>query len=95
LLYEAVLTIIIALPYCRKAAGSMPSNVPDIVHLCASVLKSFIVEDDLNLKYLGLVRFNSLMVSHPKVLSSFEYNGLILACLSDEDMTFVHVPYTF
>jgi len=87
LLYEAVLTITLALPYCRKADGSMPSNVPDIVDLCASTLKSFIVEDDLNLKYLGLVGFNSLMVSHPKVLSSSEYKDLILACLSDEDVT--------
>lgn len=87
LLYEAVHTITLCLPYCRKADGSMPSCVPAIVALCAETLKSFIEETDQNLKYLGLVGFGSLMISHPKVLSAPGYRPLILACLSDDDVT--------
>lgn len=87
LLYEAVYTITLCLPYCVKADGTMPASVPSIVALCAETLKSFVQEDDQNLKYLGLVGFGSLMISHPKVLSAPDYRPLILACLSDEDET--------
>jgi AP-3 complex subunit delta-1 len=87
LLYEAVHTITLCLPYCQKSDGSMPSNATSIVSLCAQTLKSFIQEPDQNLKYLGLVGFASLMISHPKVLSDSDYRGLILVCLSDDDIT--------
>lgn len=87
LLYEAVHAITLCLPYCRKSDGSMPANVPEIVALCAQTLKEFVEEKDQNLKYLGLVGFGSLMQSHPKVLSAPNYRPLILACLSDEDVT--------
>jgi AP-3 complex subunit delta-1 len=87
LLYEAVHAITLCLPYCRKSDGSMPVSVPDIVALCAQTLKEFVEEKDQNLNYLGLVGFGSLMQSHPKVLSAPAYRPLILACLSDEDVT--------
>jgi AP-3 complex subunit delta len=87
LLYEAVHTITLCLPYCRKSDGSMPANVPDIVVLCAQVLRSFVEESDQNLKYLGLVGFGSLMQSHPRILSASDYRPLILTCLSDQDVT--------
>jgi AP-3 complex subunit delta-1 len=87
LLYEAVYTITLCLPYCRKADGSMPSSVPAIVELCAKTLRSFVEDADQNLKYLGLVGFASLMSSHPRVLSAPDYRPLILACLSDDDIT--------
>ena len=85
--YEAVHAITLCLPYCRKSDGTMPASVPDIVALCAQTLKGFVEEKDQNLKYLGLVGFGSLMQSHPKVLSAPAYRPLILACLSDEDIT--------
>jgi len=87
LLFEGVYTITLCLPYCQKADGTMPSNISSIVALCAKTLKDFVQESDQNLKYLGLVGFGSLMVSHPKVLSAQDYRPLILACLSDEDIT--------
>ena len=87
LLYEAAYTITLCLPYCIKADGTMPASVPSIVALSAETLKSFVEENDQNLKYLGLVGFGSLMTSHPKVLSAPGYRPLILACLSDEDVT--------
>ena len=87
LLFEAVHTLTLSLPYCRKSDGSMPASIPDIVTLCASTLKTFIEEPDQNLKYLGLVGFGSLTASHPKVPSAPEYRPLILKCLSDEDVT--------
>ena len=87
LVYEAVYTITLCLPYCRKADGSMPANVPKLVELSAVTLRGFVEEADQNLKYLGLVGFSSLMVSHPKVLSAPGYRPLILACLSDDDVT--------
>jgi AP-3 complex subunit delta-1 len=87
LLYEACYTITLCLPYCRKNDGTMPAIVPDIVTLCAQTLRSFVEEPDQNLKYLGLVGFGSLMQSHPRVLSAPDYRPLILACLSDQDVT--------
>jgi len=87
LLYEAVFTISRCLPFCRKADGSMPAVVPSIVELCAETLRSLLQENDQNLKYLGLVGFGSLLQSYPTILAGSNYRGLILACLSDEDVT--------
>lgn len=87
LLFEVVYTITLCLPYCRKQDGSMPAQVPDVVLLCAQTLRDFVEQPDQNLKYLGLVGFASLMQSHPRVLSAPDYRPLILACLSDEDVT--------
>ena len=87
LLYESVRTITLCLPYCRKSDGSMPQNVPEIVDLCANTLLDFVTQMDQNLKYLGLVGFGSLMQSYPRVLSDPKYRPLILACLSDQDVT--------
>jgi hypothetical protein len=87
LLFESVYTITLCLPYARKNDGSMPSNVPGIVDLCANTLLGFVEENDQNLKYLGLVGFGSLMQSHPHVLGDPKYRPIILSCLSDEDET--------
>jgi AP-3 complex subunit delta-1 len=87
LLYEAVYTITLCLPYCRKADGSMPANAPKILELCGVTLKEFCADKDQNLKYLGLVGFSSLRQSHPKCLMESDARPLILACLSDEDVT--------
>ena len=87
LLYEAIHTITLCLPYCRKNDGSMPATVPEIVMLCAQTLRDFVEQADQNLKYLGLVGFGSLMQSHPRVLSAPDYRPLILECLSDQDVT--------
>ena len=87
LLYESVYTITLCLPYTRKSDGSIPSNVPAIVDLCAETLHDLIQQTDQNLKYLGLVGFGSLMQSHSSVLSDPKYRPLVLSCLSDEDVT--------
>ncbi|KAL7541758.1 hypothetical protein ACHAXR_011196 [Thalassiosira sp. AJA248-18] len=88
LLYEAVYAITLCLPYVKKANGSQPSNIPEVVQLCVETLRSFVSDPDQNLKYLGLVGFGSLLQSQPKVLHSHsECRVLILKCLSDEDIT--------
>jgi AP-3 complex subunit delta len=87
LLFEAVHTITLCLPYCRKSDGTMPAAVPDIVMLCAKTLRDLVEETDQNLKYLGLVGFGSLMQSHPRVLNAPDFRPLILTCLSDDDIT--------
>jgi len=87
LLFEAAHSASVCLPYCRKNDGSFPSSAPPIVELCAKTFREFVEESDQNLKYLGLVGFGSLVVSSPKILSTNDYRPLILACLSDEDVT--------
>jgi AP-3 complex subunit delta-1 len=67
--------------------ASMPANAPRIVQLCGSTLKDFCADKDQNLKYLGLVGFSTLRQSHPKCLAESDARPLILACLSDEDVT--------
>ena len=85
LLYEAVYTLTLALPYAKKADGSVSKTVPSIVELCAEKLKDFVEEADQNLKYLGLVGFVSLMSSYPKTVVN--HRNLILRCLCDDDVT--------
>mmetsp|Transcript_15374 Transcript_15374/g.31474 ORF Transcript_15374/g.31474 Transcript_15374/m.31474 type:complete len:1068 (-) Transcript_15374:127-3330(-) len=88
LLYEAVYATTLCLQYVKKSDGSQPANIPQVVELCASTLRNFVQDSDQNLKYLGLVGFGSLLKSQPKVLMSHsEHRGLILKCLSDEDVT--------
>jgi AP-3 complex subunit delta-1 len=87
LLFEAAYAVTKCLPYSRKSDGSMPSNVPSIVDLCSKTFMEFVEEKDQNLKYLGLVGFGSLIQTAPKILSNPSYRPLILACLSDEDVT--------
>ena len=87
LLFESAHALTKCLPYCRKKDGSMPANAPEIVALCAQTFRDFVEEKDQNLKYLGLVGFGSLVQSFPKVLATANYRPLILACLSDEDVT--------
>ena len=88
LLYEAVFAITLCLQYVKKSDGSKPSNIPEVVELCVETLRGFVSDPDQNLKYLGLVGFGSLLQSQPKVLHSHsECKGLILQCLSDEDVT--------
>ena len=88
LLYESVYAITLCLPYVKKADGSQPANTSDVVELCVETLRSFVSDSDQNLKYLGLVGFASLLESQPRVLHFHpECRGLILTCLSDEDVT--------
>jgi len=88
LLYESVHAITLCLPYVKKADGSQPANMITVVELCVETLRSFISDSDQNLKYLGLVGFGSLLLSQPRVLHAHpECRGLILTCLSDEDVT--------
>ncbi|KAL7467989.1 hypothetical protein ACHAXS_008218 [Conticribra weissflogii] len=85
---EPLYATTLCLQYVKKSDGSQPSNIPQVVDLCASTLRNFVQDSDQNLKYLGLVGFGSLLKSQPKVLMSHsEHRGLILKCLSDEDVT--------
>ncbi len=88
LLYEAVFAITLCLQYVKKANGTQPSNIPEVLELCVETLRGFVSDPDQNLKYLGLVGFGSLLQSQPNVLhSQSECRGLILKCLSDDDIT--------
>ena len=88
LLYEAVYAISLCLPYVKKADGSQPANIAEVVELCVETLRGFVSDSDHNLTYLGLVGFGSLLSSQPRALHSHpECRGLILQCLSDEDIT--------
>jgi len=84
LLFEATFAITLCLQYIQKK----PSNLPETIELSMKTLRDFISDSDQNLKYLGLVGFGSLLISQPDVFhSNSECRGLILKCLSDEDVT--------
>jgi AP-3 complex subunit delta-1 len=70
LLYEAVYATTLCLQYVKKADGSQPSHIPQVVELCVETLRGFVRDADQNLKYLGLVGFASLLQSQPRVLHS-------------------------
>lgn len=84
LLYEAVYALTLCLQYLQKA----PANLDEVVELSVTTLRDFVSDSDQNLKYLGLVGFGSLLQSQPDILHNHsECRGLILKCLSDEDVT--------
>jgi len=74
LLYEAVNTLL---------SGELRSKT--VVKLCLEKLRNFIEDPDQNLKYLGLLGLHKLLQKQPRVVA--EHKDLILACLSDEDVT--------
>ncbi len=83
--FECIQTVTLALPYTKREDGSDAKNVPATVKLCSEYLRGFVEHEDQNLKYLGLVGLNNLLVSHPK--SVVDHRDIILKCLVDEDVT--------
>ena len=83
--YECISTITLALPYTKREDGSDAKNITNILLLCNQQLQSLVKDDDPNLKYLGLVGYIQLMISHPRLV--IEQKDLILNCLNDEDIT--------
>jgi AP-3 complex subunit delta-1 len=83
--YECIATITEALPHTRREDGTDSKAAPVVVKLCADYLRGFVVDNDQNLKYLGLVGLVNLMKSHPR--SVVEHRELVLRCLNDDDVT--------
>lgn len=83
--YECIYAITEALPFSKRDDGSEPKNYWTVIKLCSTYLRSFIEDNDQNLKYLGLVGFINLLKSSPR--SVVEHRDLILLCLDDEDTT--------
>jgi AP-3 complex subunit delta-1 len=83
--YECIRTVTLALPFTKRSDGSDARNVPAVVRLCNDQLRTFVNDPDQNLKYLGLVGLVNMMASHPRVVA--EHRDLVLACMSDEDLT--------
>ncbi|KAI9814755.1 MAG: AP-3 complex subunit delta [Pycnora praestabilis] len=58
----------------------------DIASLCVSKLRGMIVlEGDSNLKYVALLAFNRIVVSHPHLVSV--HQDVILDCIDDADIS--------
>ncbi len=57
---------------------------PEAVELCAQHLGRFMVDQDQNLKYLGLLSMRKLIKVHPDV--AMEHRDLVLDCLDDDDV---------
>ena len=74
LLYEAIHTV---------SVGMTPHL--EIVELSMTKLKTFVEDEDQNLKYLGLLAMGNFMKVHPRVVA--EHKTMILKCLNDEDIT--------
>lgn len=92
LLFEALYTITLALPYCSSQQQQQQQTMMDIIELCSHHLQTFLEDSDPNLKYLGLVGFASLVEnasssSSVLIIIKKEHKELILKCLSDNDST--------
>ena len=83
--YECIYTITESLLYTKRDDGSDVKNYNNIIIMCSEQLKSFINDNDQNLKYLGLVGLIKLMKSNPK--SGVEHRDIVLSCLEDDDIT--------
>lgn len=61
-------------------------DVEEVADLCISKLRGMIVlEGDPNLKYVALLAFNKIVVSHPSLVS--KQQDVIMACLDDPDIS--------
>eukprot|EP00298_Acanthocystis_sp_HF-20_P015458 c21149_g1_i1.p1 GENE.c21149_g1_i1~~c21149_g1_i1.p1 ORF type:complete len:979 (+),score=402.45 c21149_g1_i1:59-2995(+) len=74
LLYECIHTVTIGM-----------GEETSVVQLGAEKLRSFIEDPDQNLKFLGLVLVQKLMVDHPRLV--VEHRDIIMKCLTDPDIT--------
>ncbi|KAF7585951.1 AP-3 complex subunit delta [Aspergillus hancockii] len=58
----------------------------EIASLCVGKLRGMVVtESDPNLKYVALLAFNRIVVSHPVLVSA--HQGVIMDCLEDPDIS--------
>ena len=84
--YECLATIIDAFPLSGHDNEIIP-NIETLlsasVNLVIKYLKEFVGSEDQNLKCLGLVMLQRLMLSYPSVVTREQ--SIIAACLTDED----------
>lgn len=84
-MYECISTITFALQHTKRPDGTDAKNAPAVVRLCTDKLREMVRDPDQNLKYLGLTGLMGLMRSNPRVVA--EHRELVLACLTDDDVT--------
>ncbi|KAB5575985.1 adaptin N terminal region-domain-containing protein [Coniochaeta sp. 2T2.1] len=62
------------------------TGTDEIATLCVSKLRSMImVHNDSNLKYVALLAFNKIVLTHPQLVA--EQEDVIIDCIDSEDMT--------
>ncbi|OIW29499.1 Adaptor protein complex AP-3 delta subunit [Coniochaeta ligniaria NRRL 30616] len=62
------------------------TGTEEIATLCVSKLRSMImVHNDSNLKYVALLAFNKIVLTHPQLVA--EQEDVIIDCIDSEDMT--------
>jgi len=70
---------------CIYTATQDSAMSRSMVAICLEKLRGFIEDPDQNLKYLGLLGLNRIMVQNSKAVGS--YKELVIACLDDSDVT--------
>lgn len=66
--------------------GDGGSESDEVASLCINKLRGMIIlEGDPNLKYVALLAFNKIVISHPQLVSRQE--DVILGCLDDPDIS--------
>ena len=83
LLYECINGIIQGGIFDREIGGT---DGDEIASLCVNKLRGMIViEGDPNLKYVALLAFNRIVVSHPHLISMQQ--DVIMSCIDDLDIS--------
>lgn len=63
-----------------------PGEIEELASLCLDKLRGMIiVENDPNLKYVALLAFNRIVISHPALVSAQQ--DVIMSCLDDPDIS--------
>jgi len=70
---------------CISTATTGMTGNKALMELCTEKLRSFVMEADPNLKFLGLVGLCNVIVVYPRMIAG--HKDIILACLDDEDVT--------
>ncbi|KAL2350068.1 AP-3 complex subunit delta [Cryomyces antarcticus] len=83
LLYECVNSIIQG-GILDGAAGTTEGD--EVARLCVGKLRGMlVVEGDANLRYVALLTFNKIVISHPQLVSL--HQDVILECIDDPDVS--------
>ncbi|RUS21844.1 adaptin N terminal region-domain-containing protein [Endogone sp. FLAS-F59071] len=84
LLYECIYTVITG-GFLDATTASDPTQATALAAMCVNKLRTFLEDQDQNLKYIGLLALGKILPTHPKLVA--EHKDLILECIDDPDIS--------
>ncbi|KAI8352965.1 adaptin N terminal region-domain-containing protein, partial [Mortierella sp. GBAus27b] len=85
LLYECIHTVIAGGMLATTGSGSNVEQANMLAATCVTKLRTFLEDQDQNLKYIGLLALTKILPTHPHLVG--EHKDIILKCIDDPDIS--------